>query len=60
MPCRDCRREYLILDEKGSAIGVVALPRKNAFIASVTRTTVWVREYDDNDLPSLVRYKIQR
>jgi hypothetical protein len=53
-------REYLMLDEKGNALGLVALPKKNAFIASVTRKTVWVREYDDNDLPSLVRYKVVR
>lgn len=53
-------REYLVLDEKGNAVGVVALPKKGSSIASVTRTTVWVREYDENDLPSLVRYRIVR
>ena len=58
LPAGTGGREYLVLNEKGNALGVVQLPRKGSSIASVTRTTVWVREYDDNDLPSLVRYRV--
>lgn len=56
-PSAPTGRQYFILDEHGTPLGTVTLP-KNSYIAAASRTTVWTVEDDANDLPSLVRYRI--
>jgi myo-inositol catabolism protein IolC len=49
---------YLVLDERGDAIGTVTLPPRS-IIAAADRTTLWTIEPDDDDVPSVVRYQVR-
>jgi hypothetical protein len=53
-------REYTVLDDHGNPLGTVVLSKPGVRLAAVTRSNIWTVEYDANDLPSLVRYKIVR
>jgi hypothetical protein len=46
-----------VLDARGNLIGVVN-PPKRTFIHRATRTHIWVTERDEDDLVSVVRYRI--
>jgi hypothetical protein len=48
---------YRALDARGSIIGEVVLPARS-MLARATRSTVWVIEYDEDGVPSVVRYRV--
>ena len=50
-------RPYLVLDPKGSAIGMVTLPA-NATIKAASRTTIWAAQRDADDVESVVRFRV--
>ncbi|MCY3698327.1 MAG: 6-bladed beta-propeller [Gemmatimonadetes bacterium] len=51
------KREWLVLDDSGSAIGRFQLPAASR-VAFADRTECWVVEYDALDIPYVVRYDI--
>lgn len=51
-------RRYLVLDERGDPVGTVTVPF-NASLNAASRDQIWVTERDQDDLPSLVRYRLQ-
>lgn len=53
------RIPYTILNERGEIQGTLALPLRSRFGAA-DRTTVWIIETDADDVPSVVRYRINR
>jgi len=54
----DGGREYFIFDERGNPFGSVSVG-KNVYLGSAsTRTAVWAEESDQNDVDSLIRYRI--
>jgi hypothetical protein len=50
---------HFVLDERGNEIGIVTLPHRSHF-AGGTRDRVWIVERDEDDVPSLVRYRVAR
>lgn len=55
----DGEREWLVLDDSGSAIGRLRLPRGGG-VRFASRTECWVVERDALDIPYVVRYDIVR
>jgi hypothetical protein len=52
------RMPYLILDWRGDPIGTVSLPRESQ-IGSADRTSIWTIEANADDVPSVVRYRVE-
>lgn len=50
-------RPYLVLDAEGNAIGQPVFPA-SVRIAAADATVAWGVELDENDVPSLVRYRL--
>lgn len=51
------RPGILVLDEKGNIVHTGMLPSRSNIVAA-TRTHVWLRELNEDDLPSVVRYRV--
>jgi hypothetical protein len=52
-------RFWLILDPAGAPYGSVIVPR-NIFITTVDLSNIWAFELDDNDVQSIVRFRLAR
>jgi hypothetical protein len=52
-------RPWLILDERGGDIGRVLLPTAVQRIAEAERNRIWVIERNADNVPSVVRYRIE-
>jgi hypothetical protein len=57
LPGKDDIRAAQVLDARGSLIGVVS-PPKRSDIRQATLTHIWVTERDEDDLVSVVRYRV--
>lgn len=49
-------REYLLLNADGSPRGVFVLPHRTELL-QLDSDALWVTEYDEDDVPSIVRYR---
>ena len=52
-------RVYFAIAPDGEPLGTVELPRSSR-LASADRTRVWILERDENDVESVVRYRVRR
>lgn len=50
-------RSYLVIDSRGDAVGTLALPA-NSRISVAEMNRIWVLERDENDVQSVVRYRL--
>jgi hypothetical protein len=51
------RRTYFVVDAAGEPLGGIDLPR-NSMVAAADREHIWVLERDENDVQSVVRYRV--
>jgi hypothetical protein len=51
-------RSWLVIDEEGNAVALVSLPATGSVEAALG-DAVWVVEPDDNDVQSIVRYRLR-
>jgi len=50
---------WLVLDPRGEPLDTVRVPR-NQWILSASLDELWVSETDELDIPSVVRFRIER
>lgn len=61
LPATPGGREYLLLDQRGKPVATLEVPKGMGFSPGLsTRTVAWGVVNDQNDLPSIVRYRVVR